>query len=203
LKYCHYKNGSECCIKKITNFHIRFVQPKGFLTLSKYAMDVVVEQVEKKVEEVVDKLEEKIVELAPKVEEKVVELTDVVLDKTQTVVEDTTKKVSDEIVAAVESNAVVQKIEALIDSNPELKAISDKLEAALVKEVDGRVFTCWCCCWWWSLKLTRQDPRKVPATSSPSTSVVQPLPSVQVPEWSPPKVVAPSSSWCCGQKSVV
>ena len=156
-------------------------------------MDVVVEQVEKKVEEVVDKLEEKVVELAPKVEEKAVELTDVVLDKTQTVVEDTSKKVSDAIVAAVESNAVVQKIEALIDSNPELKAISDKLEAALVKEVDGRVFTCWCCCWWLSLKVTRQDPRKVPATPSPSTSAVQPLPSVQVPEWSPPTVVAPAS----------
>lgn len=166
-------------------------------------MDVVVDQVEKKVEEVTAKVEEKIAELAPKAEEKVVEMTEVALVQTQTVVEDTTKKVSDAVVAAVESNAVVQKVEALIDSNPQLKAVADKLEAELVKQVDGRTFTCWCCCWWWSLKATRQDPRKLPATTSLSTSVAQPLPNVQVPEWSPPKAVAPSSSGCCGQKSVV
>lgn len=156
-------------------------------------MDVVVDKVEKKVEEVVANLEEKVVELAPKVEEKVIELTEVALVQTQTVVEDATKKVSDAVVAAVESNVVIQKIDAIVDSNPQLKAVADKLEAELVKQVDGRTFTCWCCCWWWSLKATRQDPRKLPATTSLSTSVSQPLPSVQVPEWSPPTVVAQAS----------
>jgi hypothetical protein len=62
----------------------------------------------------------------------------------------------------------------------------------LVKEVDGRVFTCWCCCWWWSLKITRQDPRKLPAKVSPSTGTTAPLPSTQVAEWSPP--IAPVAS---------
>jgi len=167
--------------------------------MSKYAMEVI-EQVVTKVEE---RVETKLEEIVPKVEEKVVELTAVALDKTEVVVEDTIKKASDAVVVAVESNAVVQKVEALIESTPQLKAVAEKLEAELVKQVDGRTFTCWCCCWWWSLKATRQDPRKVPATMSPSTSVSQPLPNVQVPEWSPPKAVAPSSSGCCGQKSVV
>jgi len=170
--------------------------------MSKYAMEpiVVIEQVKEKVEH---QIEAKIEEIVPKVEEKVLELTSVALDKTEAVVEDTTKKVSEDVTKAVESNAVVQKVEALVDSNPQLKAVAEKLEAELVKQVDGRTFTCWCCCWWWSLKATRQDPRKVPATTSPSTSVAQTLPNVQVPEWSPPKAVAPSSSGCCGQKSVV
>jgi hypothetical protein len=155
-------------------------------------MEVVADQVEKKVEEIVAKVEDKLVELVPKVEEKVVEASEAALVQTQAVVEDATKKASDAIVAAVESNAVVQKVEALIDSNPQLKAVADKLEAELVKQVDGRTFTCWCCCWWWSLKATRQDPRKLPATTSLSTVPVQLPPSAQVAEWSPPKVVGAS-----------
>jgi hypothetical protein len=142
-----------------------------------------------KVEEVVAKLEEKVVELAPKV----VELTDAALVQTQSVVEDTTQKVSDAVTAAVESNVVVQKVEALIESNPEVKAAVEKLEAALVKEIDGRMFTCWCFGWWWSLKITGRDPRKLLATPSPSSDVVPPLPSTQVPEWSPPKSPAVTS----------
>ena len=152
-------------------------------------MEVVEDQVEKKVEEVVAKVEEKLAEVVPKV----AEVTEVALVQTQVAVEDATKKASDAVVAAIESNAAVQKVEALIESNPQLKAVADKLEAEIVKQVDGRMFTCWCCCWWWSLKITRQDPRKLPATTSASTSVAQPLPSVQVPEWSPPKAVAPAS----------
>ena len=142
---------------------------------------VVVEQVQAKVEEVVEQ------QIAPKVEEKVVEVTTAALEQTQTVVEDTTKKASDAVVAAVESSVVVQKVEALIESNPQAKAVVEKLEAALVKEVDGRMFTCWCFGWWWSLKITGQDPRKVPSTPVQSTTVTPPLPSTQVPEWSPPK----------------
>ena len=176
---------------------IRFIQQKGFLRDIKDAMDT-----STVVEDIKEKVEVKVEEVVAKVQEQVVELTDVALDKTQTVVEDTSKKVSDEVVAAVESNVVVQKIEELIDSNPQVKADVEKLEAAIVKEVDGRVFTCWCCCWWWSLKITRQNPKKLPATASPSTVVVPPLPNVQVPEWSPPTPPVVTSTKCCGKKSV-
>ena len=151
-----------------------------------------------KVEEVVTKVEEKVVELAPKV----VELTDAAVVQTQAVVEDTTQKVSDAVTAAVESSAVVQKVEALIESNPEVKVAAKKLEAALVKEVDGRMFTCWCFGWWWSLKITGRDPRKLLATPSPSSNAVPPLPSTQVPEWSPPTPPVVTSTKCCGKKSV-
>ena len=147
---------------------------------------VVVEQVQAKVEEAIEQ------QIAPKVEEKGVEVTTAALEQTQTVVEDTTKKASDAVVAAVESSVVVQKVEALIESNPQAKAVVEKLEAALVKEVDGRMFTCWCFGWWWSLKITGQDPRKVPSTPVQSTTVTPPLPSTQVPEWSPPKAVVSS-----------
>ena len=87
---------------------------------------VVVEQVQTKVEEVVEQ------QIAPKVEEKVAEVTIATLEQTQTVVEDTTKKASDAVVAAVESSVVVQKVEALIESNPQAKAVVEKLDAALV-----------------------------------------------------------------------
>jgi len=162
----------------------------------------VVEKVEAKVEDVKEQVETKVEEVVAKAQDKAVELTDIVLDKTQTAVAEVTAKVSDVLVVALESNVVVQKVEALIESNPQVKAAVEKLEAALVKEVDGRVFTCWCCCWWWSLKITRQNPKKLPATESPSTVVVPPLPNVQVPEWSPPTPPVVTSSKCCGKKSV-
>jgi len=147
---------------------------------------VVIEQVKEKVEH---QIETKLEEIVPKVEEKVVELTTVALDKTQDVVSDATQKVTDVVTKAVESSAVVQKVEALVESNPQVKAAVEKLESMLVKEVDGRMFTCWCF-WWWSLKITRQDPRKLPAKASPSTDTALPLPSTQVPEWSPPTAPA-------------
>lgn len=156
-------------------------------------MDVPTELIETKVEEVKEQIVAKIEEIVPKVEEKIAEVTGDAVVKAQTAVEDTTKKASDAVLAAVESNAVVQKVEALIESNPQAKAAVEKVGAALVKEVDGRMFTCWCFGWWWSLKITGQDPRKVPATPSPNTDVPLSPPSAQVPEWSPPKVAVLSS----------
>jgi len=139
------------------------------------------------VEQVTDLIEQAVpVPSVDEVTEKVVEQTAVALDQVQTVVEDTTAKVSESITAAIESNSVVQKVDALIDSNPEVKAAVDKLEAKLVEVVDGKSFTCWCFGWWWTLKINRRDPRKPLSTPSPSTVTAAPVPSAEVKEWSPP-----------------
>jgi len=138
-------------------------------------------------EQVTDLIEQAVpVPSTDEVTEKVVEQTAVALDQVQTLVEDTTAKVSDLITDAIESNSVVQKVDALIDSNPEVKAAVDKLEAKLVEVVDGKGFTCWCFGWWWTLKINRHDPRKPLSTPSPSTVTAAPVPSVEVKEWSPP-----------------
>jgi hypothetical protein len=93
----------------------------------------------------------------------------------------------------IDSNPVVEKIEAVIDSNPQLKDAVDKLESKLVEAVDGRLFSCWCFGWWFSLKITRQDPRKTLSTQPQSTVTAEPVPSVEVKEWSPPKVAVETS----------
>lgn len=155
-------------------------------------MEKIEEKVAETVEKVEEKAEEKLAELIGKVDSKVIEFADVALDKADVVVAETTEKVSSEIMNAVESNVVVQKIEALIDSNPQLKAAVDKLEDELVKQVDGRMFTCWCFGWWLSLKITRQNPKSLPATPSPSTCTPPPPPSTQVPEW--PQSKTPDAS---------
>jgi len=151
------------------------------------------EVVEQKIEELKEKLNDKLDEVIVNVEEKASEVTDAVLDKTQDVVADATEKASNAVVAAIESNSTVQKIEDLIESNSQAKAVVDSLESAFVKEVDGRVFSCGCFGWLFSLKITRQNKKTLPATSSPKTDTDQPLPSTQVSEWSPPKTPVPSS----------
>jgi hypothetical protein len=124
---------------------------------------------------------------------KVEELTDNVLDEAQVAVEDATKAALDAITEAIDSNPVVEKIEAVIDSNPQLKDAVDKLESKIVEAVDGRLFSCWCFGWWFSLKITRQDPRKTLSTQPQSTVTAEPVPSVEVKEWSPPKVAVETS----------
>lgn len=127
------------------------------------------------------------------VTDKVVEQVAIAVDQVEAVVEDVTAKVSELVTDAIESNPVVQKVEALIDSNPEVKAAVDKLEAKLVEMVDGKGSTCWCFGWWWTLKITRRDPRKTPSTPSLSSETVAPAPSVEVKEWSPPTVPVATS----------
>jgi hypothetical protein len=148
------------------------------------------EVIEQKIKET---LNDKLDEIVVKVEEKASEVTDVVLDKTQDVVADATEKASDAVVSAIESNETVQKIEALIESNSQAKAVVDSIESAFVKEVDGRVFSCGCFGWLFSLRITRQNKKTLPAISSPKTDTDQSLPSTEVSEWSPPKSPAPSS----------
>jgi hypothetical protein len=132
---------------------------------------------------VVNEVSNAVEQVVPKVEE----MGDKVLDEAQVVLEDTTKTVSDAIEQVIDSNPVVQKVEAIIESHPELKDAVDKVEAKLVEVVDGRSFTCGCFGWWLSLKITRQDPRKTPSTQAPSTVTVAPVPDVEVKEWSLPK----------------
>jgi hypothetical protein len=151
------------------------------------------EVVEQKIEELKEKLNDKLDEIVVKIEEKASDVTDEVLDKTQDAVADATEKASDAVVAAIESNETIQKIEALIESNSQAKAAVESIESAFVKEVDGRVFNCGCFGWLFSLRITRQNKKTPPATSSPKTDKDQPLQSTQVSEWSPPKSPVPSS----------
>ena len=148
------------------------------------------EVIEQKIKET---LNDKLDEIVVKVEEKTSEVTDAVLDKAQDAVTDATEKASNAVVAAIESNETVQKIEALIESNSQAKAVVESVEAAFVKEVDGRVFSCSCFGWLFSMKITHQNKKTLPATSSPKIDKDQPLPSAQVSEWSPPKSPVPSS----------
>lgn len=146
--------------------------------------------IEQKIKETLD---DKLDEVIVKVEEKASEVTDAVLDKTQDAVADATEKASNAVVAAVESNETVKKIEALIESNSQAKAAVESVQSAFVKEVDGRIFNCGCFGWLFSLRITRQNKKTPPATSSPKIDTDQSPPNAQVSEWSPPKSPVPSS----------
>jgi hypothetical protein len=148
---------------------------------SKDAMDAIKEQIEQKVEDVIiDKVEEL---AAPAAD---------AADKVADWVETKTEKASEEVAAKVdEALKPVTDVIAKLEENPEVKKAID----AVVAQVDGRMFTCWCCC---GFDLTLRISRRVPKTSlakqpdlqSVALPVVQ---STQPVESSPPKVEVPSS----------
>lgn len=145
---------------------------------SKDAMDTIKEQIEQKVEDVIiDKVEELAAPAA--------DAADKVADWVET-------KASEELAAKVdEALKPVTDVIAKLEENPEVKKAID----AVVAQVDGRMFTCWCCC---GFDLTLRISRRVPKTSlakqpdlqSVALPVVQ---STQPVESSPPKVEVPSS----------